>query len=233
MLDESYRDEHPSICPGPHVVLVVTDTGSGMSAEVRARIFEPFFTTKEIGKGTGLGLATVYGMVKQAGGWIWVYSEVGRGTAFKIYLPRTDEPPTPLTEPVKVDVHGTETIMIVEDQADVRALALTGLAAFGYVTYGASTGQEALVLCRQITEKIDLVVTDVVMPDMNGRQLAQHLAQIRPEARILFMSGYTADVIAHRGELDADVEYLQKPFTPHSLARKIRAVLAAKKGYAS
>jgi two-component system cell cycle sensor histidine kinase/response regulator CckA len=225
-LDESYQREHPEIRPGHFVMLAVSDSGCGMSPEVRARIFEPFFTTKEPGKGTGLGLATVYGMVKQGGGWIWVYSEPGRGTTFKIYLPRTDEPLSLIAPKLESDVFGSETIVIVEDQVEVRKLALAGLTGFGYSAHGAGTGKEALAFCQEFQHPIDLVVTDVVMPDMNGLQVAQHIARLRPEVRILFMSGYTTDVIAHRGVLDTGVEYLQKPFTPESLARKIREVLA-------
>jgi two-component system cell cycle sensor histidine kinase/response regulator CckA len=227
-LDEDYRSEHHGVRRGPHVMLAVSDTGLGMSPEIRARIFEPFFTTKEIGKGTGLGLATVYGMVKQGGGWIWVYSEPGRGTTFKIYLPRTDEPLSPKTLSIQADARGSETILVVEDEVEVRTLAVAGLESFGYLVYGASTGKEALDLCRELADKIDVVVTDVVMPDMNGREVARQIAEIHPGARILFTSGYTADVIAHRGELDADVDYLPKPFTPESLARKIREILSHK-----
>jgi two-component system cell cycle sensor histidine kinase/response regulator CckA len=228
-LDEDYRSEHHGVRGGPHVMLAVSDTGLGMSPEIRARIFEPFFTTKEIGKGTGLGLATVYGMVKQSGGWIWVYSEPGRGSTFKIYLPRTEELLSPKTPSIKTDARGSETILVVEDEVEVRTLAVAGLESFGYLVYGAGTGKEALDLCRELADEIDVVVTDVVMPDMNGREVARQIARIHPGARILFMSGYTAEVISHRGELDADVDYFPKPFTPESLARKIREVLAHKR----
>ena len=225
-LDQSYEDEHPEVRPGPHVMLAVTDTGCGISPEVRSKIFEPFFTTKEVGKGTGLGLATVYGMVKQGGGWIWVYSEPGRGTTFKIYLPRTDEPLSSITRVVSVDLRGRETVLVVEDQIEVRTLAVAGLTAFGYQVLAAGTGKEALAFCHDFTGNLDVVVTDVVMPDMNGREVAEQVALLQPKSRIIFMSGYTADVIAHRGVLDTGVEYLQKPFTPESLARKIREILA-------
>src|SRR5258708_37806457 len=170
-------------------MLAVSDTGSGMGPEIRARIFEPFFTTKDVGKGTGLGLATVYGMVKQGGGWIWVYSEPGRGTTFKIYLPRTDQPLSLITPSIKPDVHGHETTLVVEDQVEVQRLALAGLAVFGYAAHGASTGNEALAFCSEFAGNIDVVVTDVVMRDMNGREVARQVAQLRPKARILFMSG--------------------------------------------
>jgi two-component system cell cycle sensor histidine kinase/response regulator CckA len=227
-LDESYRVEHPAVRPGNHVMLAITDSGIGMSPEVRERIFEPFFTTKELGKGTGLGLATVYGMVKQVGGWIWVYSELGKGTTFKIYLPRTDKAisvaaPTPIA-----NVRGHETVLVVEDQPEVRTLALTGLASFGYSVHGAGTGRQAVTFCREFPGEIDLVLTDVVMPDMNGREVAMQILRLRPKALILFMSGYTENVIVHRGVLDENVEYLQKPFTPDLLAKKVREVLGRK-----
>ncbi len=227
-LDESYRAQHPGVTPGPHIMLAITDTGVGMSPEITARIFEPFFTTKELGKGTGLGLATVYGMVKQGQGWIWVYSEPDRGTTFKIYLPRTDAEPSQTRPAVKTDLHGSETILVVEDEEEVRKLALVGLASFGYSVYGAGSGREALAFCRDFSQTIDMVVTDVVMTDMNGREVATQISVVRPNASILFMSGYTANVIAHRGVLDAGVQYLQKPFTPESLARKVREVLSLK-----
>ncbi len=227
-LDESYRAQHPGVTPGPHIMLAITDTGVGMSPEISARIFEPFFTTKELGKGTGLGLATVYGMVKQGQGWIWVYSEPGRGTTFKIYLPRTDQEPSQARPVVKADLHGSETILVVEDEEEVRKLALAGLRGFGYSVYGAGSGREALAFCRDFSQTIHIVVTDVVMTDMNGREVATQISLVRPDASILFMSGYTANVIAHRGVLDAGVQYLQKPFTPESLARKVREVLSLK-----
>jgi two-component system, cell cycle sensor histidine kinase and response regulator CckA len=225
-LEEGYRSEHQGVRAGPHVMLAVTDSGTGISPEIRARIFEPFFTTKELGKGTGLGLATVYGMVKQGGGWIWVYSEPGQGTTFKIYFPRTDQPLSLMTPATRADLRGNETILVVEDQLEVRTLALIGLAAHGYSVHGVTSGKEALAFCREFTGDIDLVVTDVVMQEMNGREVARQVGQLKPKARILFISGYTTDVIAHRGVLETDVEYLQKPFTPDSLARKIRKVLA-------
>jgi two-component system cell cycle sensor histidine kinase/response regulator CckA len=206
-------------------MLAVTDTGEGIPPEVQARIFEPFFTTKEAGKGTGLGLATVYGMVKSCGGWIWVYSELKRGTTFKIYLPRTDKELTPAAAATVADVRGHETILIVEDQADVRALAVSGLAHYGYAAHGVASGAEALRFCREFNGGIDAVVTDVVMPEMNGREVARQVAELRPNARILFVSGYTTNLIVHDGTLEAGVEYLQKPFTPESLARKIRELL--------
>jgi PAS domain S-box-containing protein len=229
-LDEEYLAEHRELKAGEYVMLAISDTGIGMDAETRARIFEPFFTTKELGKGTGLGLATVYGVVKQSGGWIWVYSEPGRGTTFKIYLPRTDKPESLGGTRPKTEVRGSETILVVEDYAEVRALALSGLAGLGYAVHGASSGKEALAFCREFAGPIHLVVTDVVMTDMNGREVANQISQVRPDARILFMSGYTAEVIAHHGVLDAGMEYLQKPFTPECLAQKVREVLGSGTG---
>jgi PAS domain S-box-containing protein len=228
--DETYRAAHPEVRLGPHVMLAITDTGMGMTPEVQAKIFEPFFTTKEIGKGTGLGLATVYGMVKQSGGWIWVYSEPGRGTTFKVYLPRTDEPLSKPRTPVIRGLHGTETILVVEDQSDLRTLAVTALSRYGYSVHGAGSGNDALTFCRDFESPIHLVLTDVVMPDMNGRELAGRMAALRPDTHILYMSGYTANVIVHHGVVDDGVAFLQKPFTPESLAAKVREVLSLNGG---
>jgi two-component system cell cycle sensor histidine kinase/response regulator CckA len=230
LLDETYQASRPEVRPGPYSMLAVTDTGEGMSPEIQARIFEPFFTTKELGKGTGLGLATVYGMVKTAGGWIWVYSEPGSGTTFKVYLPQTDQPVTSAAPEAPREVRGSETILIVEDHGDVRGLAVAGLAGYGYSAHGVSSGLEALQFCREFPGEIHLVLTDVVMADMNGREVARQVAQLRPASRILYMSGYTNNVIVHQGILDTGVEYLQKPFTPESLARKIREVLGRSTG---
>jgi two-component system, cell cycle sensor histidine kinase and response regulator CckA len=228
--DETYCAAHPEVRLGPHVMLAITDTGTGMTPEVQAKIFDPFFTTKEIGKGTGLGLATVYGMVKQSRGWIWVYSEPGRGTTFKIYLPRTDEPLSKPRTPVLRGLQGTETILVVEDQTDLRALAVTALSRYGYSVHGAGSGNDALAFCRDFESPIHLVLTDVVMPDMNGRELAGRMSALRPDTHILYMSGYTANVIVHHGVVDDGVAFLQKPFTPESLAAKVREVLSVNGG---
>ncbi len=231
-LDETFAKRHAPTRPGRYVMLAVSDTGSGMDEETRARIFEPFFTTKQLGKGTGLGLATVYGIVKQSGGYIWVYSEPGMGSTFKIYLPSVEaeisqekvsetSPPLP---------RGSETVLLVEDDRTVRLLASEMLEMNGYTVLEARDGREALDLVRRHGHPIDLLLTDVVMPQMSGRQLAEGVASIHPGIRVLYMSGYTDGVIAHHGVLDAGVAYLQKPFTADFLARKVREVLDARAG---
>jgi hypothetical protein len=229
-LDEAYSESHREVRPGPHVMLAVSDTGTGMTPEVQQRIFEPFFTTKPAGSGTGLGLALVHGIVRQGGGWIWVYSEPGVGTTFKIYFPATPETPAaPLEIPEKTETRGHETILVVEDQSEVRNLAVMVLERYGYRVLSACGGQEAIALASQFDGEIHLLLTDVVMPGMDGHTLAQHLTEIR-SLRVLFMSGYTENAVAHRGILDAGLHYLQKPFTPDSLAQKIRAVLSEDPG---
>jgi PAS domain S-box-containing protein len=224
LLDEEYCAAHSGIHPGAYVMLSVTDTGTGMTPEVQQRLFEPFFTTKPVGSGTGLGLATVHGMVRQSGGWIWVYSEPGAGATFKIYLPATDVAVSVPPAIVKKDVRGNETILVVEDQDEVRSLAVTVLERYGYRVLSAAGGEEALVLAKGFPGSIHLLLTDIVMPGMNGRALATQLTAQRT-MRVLFMSGYTETAIAHRGILDPGLEYIQKPFTPESLAEKVREVL--------
>ncbi|MCX8116574.1 MAG: PAS domain S-box protein [Desulfobacterota bacterium] len=226
-LDEEYAKRHVGVNPGPYVMLSISDTGVGMTPEVKERIFEPFFTTKERGKGTGLGLSTVYGIVKQSGGNIWVYSEPGQGTTFKIYLPRVDEPPPEerreeVTREIPV---GGETVLVVEDEEAVRKLAVRFLKKLGYRVLEASDGGEALLLCEKHPDPIHLILSDVVLPGINGREVVERLQKIHPEARALFMSGYTDNVIVHFGILEGGVEFLQKPFTLEKLARKVREVL--------
>jgi PAS domain S-box-containing protein len=226
-LDEGYAAQHAGVQPGPYVLLSVTDTGAGMTDEVMQHVFEPFFTTKGTGVGTGLGLSTVYGIVKQAGGWIWVYSEPGKGSTFKIYLPRAGGAPEPFSAPVAPaeTLRGTETVLVVEDQPEVRKLMLAKLESQGYRLLEAANGSEALSLCERHLEPIHLLITDVVMPGMTGRELARLLLALRPSMKTLYTSGYPANAIAHQGVLDPGVAYLPKPFSPAQLAAKVRNVL--------
>ncbi len=226
-LGEEYVKNHVGAQAGPHVMLAVSDTGSGMDQKTQARIFEPFFTTKELGKGTGLGLSTVYGIVKQSGGNIWVYSEVGRGTTFKVYLPRVDEGAQQYKRSSHLDeiFQGTETILLVEDEEMLRKLAQQTLRMYGYQVLDAADGKSAISLCLQHKGPIHLALTDVIMPGLSGREVANRLLELRPEMRVLFMSGYTDDAIVHQGALEEAANFIQKPFAPDSLARKVREVL--------
>jgi CheY-like chemotaxis protein len=205
----------------------VSDNGAGIAAEHLPHIFEPFFTTKDIGKGTGLGLATVQGIVQQSGGFIWVYSEPDHGTVFKIYLPRVDEAVSKDDDTPEQDARGTETILVVEDVAAVRAVTREMLQRYGYQVLDAADGVTALQLAKDFHAPIHLLLTDVVMPDLSGRDLAEQLSAARPEVKVLFMSGYTDDAVVRHGILEEGIAYLQKPFTPRSLAGKVRQVLSA------
>jgi CheY-like chemotaxis protein len=226
-LDEEYARSHNSVQPGSYIMLAVSDTGHGIDAKTRERIFEPFFTTKEVGKGTGLGLSTVYGIVKQSGGNIWVYSEVGRGTTFKVYFPIVKQPAEAiqrLTRPIELP-GGSETVLLVEDEDLVRKMAKEILQMSGYYVLEARQGIEALALTKEFDKPIHLMVTDVVMPQMSGPELAGHLERSSPHIRVLYMSGYTDEAIVHHGVLKEGVAFLEKPFTPDALALKVREVL--------
>jgi len=227
ILDDSYVRQHQPVEPGRYVMLAVSDTGVGMSAETLTRIFEPFYTTKEVGKGTGLGLSMVYGIVKQSGGYVWVYSEPNQGTTFKIYLPRVDQPVEGMAADKQPEfvMRGTETVLLVEDDPQLRQLSSSVLRHCGYNVLTASTPEEGLAICDTNHNDIRLLVTDVVMPRMNGRQLAERVSMMRPKIRVLYISGYTDNAIVHYGVLDPGLWFLPKPFTLSSLVAKVREVL--------
>jgi PAS domain S-box-containing protein len=228
-LDESYARLHAPVQPGDYTMLVITDTGIGMDTETQSRIFEPFFTTKGT-KGTGLGLSTVYGIVKQSGGYIWVYSEPGRGTSFKVYMPHVtaeevaavEKPAAPAVVPLET---ARETILVVEDEVNLRRLTRQFLENQGYTVLEAADGAEAVQICVAHQGIIHLLLTDVIMPGMNGRELAHRVSEIRPNMKVLYMSGYTENAIGHNGTLDAGITLLQKPFTLHALKAKVREVI--------
>ncbi len=228
-LDETYTQAYSHLRPGPYVMLAVADTGTGMDEATKARIFEPFFTTKEPGKGTGLGLATVFGIAKQSGGHVAVSTELGRGTAFKVYLPRIEvmaEAGVSGSRQVAV-AHGTETILLTEDEPALRALARHILQMHGYTVLEAGRGEKALRIAEEYKGTIHLLVTDVVMPAISGRHLAERLTAVRPGVKVLYLSGYTDDAVVRHGVLQAETAFLQKPFTPLALAIKVREVLDA------
>jgi two-component system cell cycle sensor histidine kinase/response regulator CckA len=228
-LGPSFVVARPGSQPGPHILLQVSDTGMGMDAETRGRVFEPFFTTKAVGKGSGLGLATVYGIVKQSGGYIDVSSEPTQGSVFTVYLPRVMEgAPTPQDQqPADPAGAGGETVLLVEDEPGVRSLARRALQRFGYRVLEAGNGQEALMVARRFESAIDLLLTDVVMPEMGGRELAQILKRERPATRVLYTSGYPDTAGLQEEVQEAVVAYLPKPYTPEELAQKVRDVLDA------
>jgi two-component system cell cycle sensor histidine kinase/response regulator CckA len=228
VLDEAFAHEHLGVTAGPHVMLAVTDTGTGIDKAILSRIFEPFFTTKATGKGTGLGLSTVFGIVQQSGGSVWVSSEPGQGTSFKVYLPRVDdEMETIRSADPPSTLRGSETILLVEDDDQVRAVARGILGERGYHVIEARNAGEALLVVEKHTATIHLLLSDVVMPQMSGPELAKRLATVRPQMRVLCMSGYTDDSIVRHGVLDGQIAYIQKPITPETLGTKVREVLGA------
>jgi CheY-like chemotaxis protein len=224
-LDENHRRGQQFIRPGNYVTLLVSDTGMGMDRETQSRIFEPFFTTKEKGKGTGLGLSTVYGIVKQSGGYVVVQSELGRGTTFHIYLPQVEGAAEKHSVAVPEAVGGTETILLVEDEESVRQLVRDTLSAKGYQVLEAENGEAGMAAAARHQGTIDLVITDVVMPGMGGREMVKQLIEARPGTRVLYLSGYTEDAIVSDGSIEKGTAFLQKPFTLQSLSRKVREVL--------
>jgi two-component system cell cycle sensor histidine kinase/response regulator CckA len=228
-LDDSYKDVHQQVVPGPYVMLTVGDSGSGMDRDTQARIFDPFFTTKELGKGTGLGLATVYGIVKQSGGYIWVYSEVAKGTVFKIYLPRVEQSTKAIkrreSKEAEAVFRGCETILLAEDSESLREMACEYLESVGFTVLEAASGPEALQKAKEFDRPIHLLLTDVVMPEMTGPELAKQMTALFPGIKIIFTSGYTDDAIARQGVLDPGVAFIPKPYRPKALAHKIREVL--------
>jgi PAS domain S-box-containing protein len=233
-LDGAYASKHLDAIPGEYVMLAISDTGTGMDQNTQSRIFEPFFTTKAKDKGTGLGLSTVYGIIRQSGGSIWVYSELGKGTTFKVYLPLVEEEPRQAVATANaVSMKGgSETVLLVEDEDMVRKLASELLAEGGYTVLEANGGEAAIHLGKEHTARIDLLITDVVMPKLSGKEVAEQLRAIHPETRVLFMSGYTDEAIVHHGIVDSGIAFIQKPFSERALAQKIRDVLDATNGHA-
>ncbi len=229
-LEQDYTHQHAAVIPGNYIMLAVSDNGMGMTQEIKSRIFEPFFTTKEEGKGTGLGLATCFGIVKQSDGHIWVYSEPRQGTTFRIYLPQVETAAIrlPKFDSFKLLPQGTETILLVEDEIAVRSLAARILRDQGYTVLEANNGEDALNLVRKFTNtEIHLLLTDVVMPRLGGKALSEQLKVIRPDIKVLFTSGYTGNTVVHHNVLDTGTMFLQKPFLPTILARKVRDALDA------
>src|SRR6266850_2815708 len=227
ILDHDSVGRYPDLKPGGYVMLAISDTGTGMTPEVQSRLFEPFFSTKGVGHGTGLGLATSYGVLKQSGGHINAYSEPGRGTTFKIYLPhgRAESQAAPSAAPTNLP-RGTETILLVEDDPALREMASMLLERLGYSVLEAANGLSAIAIVEQRGDKsIDLLFTDVIMPELNGKQLSERILALHPETRVLFTSAYTENAIVHQGVLNKGVALLQKPFTPAAMAHKVREAL--------
>jgi CheY-like chemotaxis protein len=226
-LDQAFSAEVAGASPGPYVMLAVSDTGEGMDADTKAHIFEPFFTTKGLGKGTGLGLSTVYGIVKQSGGCISVYSEPGRGSTFKVYLPRVQDAVRAQrkVEARGVETQGRETILVVEDEPMIRELVETMLQSRGYSVLMVDDPLRAVAFSAQYSGPIHLLLTDVIMPGISGREIADQISAQRPEMKVIFVSGYTPNAIVHHGILDEDLNFLQKPFTAGTLTHKVREVL--------
>jgi len=229
-VDEAYCREHPYVTPGEYAMVSFSDTGAGMDAATRERIFEPFFTTKGEGKGTGLGMSTVYGIVKQNGGFVQVYSEPGQGTTIRVHFPRVQDEAEDLVEKVaEGSLGGTETVLVVEDEEQILVLSKRILEQFGYRVLTARTPGDACRLVEEQEGDIHLLLTDVILPGMNGKELKERIETMRPGIKTVFMSGYTANAIARRGILEKGVAFLQKPFSLASLARKVRQVLDSRK----
>jgi len=226
-LNENFSAKHIGVPAGPHVTISISDTGIGMDEETQSHLFEPFFTTKGPGRGTGLGLATAYGIVRQSGGAIGMFSELGTGTTARIYLPLVEDQTAAASERAQAhpELDGVETILLVEDEARVRKLIVDVLTGRGYRVMEATRGEEAIRLCKQHRGKIDLAVVDVVMPEMSGPGVVKQIALVCPDARVLYISGYTDEAIVHHGIPQSGAAFLQKPFMPNALARKVREVL--------
>ena len=224
---KEYTEQNPEANPGKYVMLAVSDTGCGMAKEIKSQIFDPFFTTKHEGEGTGLGLSTVYGIIKQINGFVNVYSEPGEGTTFKLYIPKTDEI-TKLQEKrvlTEDQLYGSETILVVEDETGVRNIAVRSLKKYGYKVIEAENGGIGYLKCRKAEKPIDLIVTDVIMPEMNGKEFVESVREFWPDMKVLYMSGYTYNVIAKKGIIEGEVAFISKPFDPLPFLRKVRNVL--------
>ena len=226
-LDEAYAEGHAEVTAGEYVLLAISDSGTGIDAKTQARMFEPFFTTKPVGKGTGLGLSTVYGIVRQSGGHIWVYSEEGRGTTFKVYFPRTSTPASPRVEPAPSApvAPANQTVLLVEDEEAVRQAAVRVLRHLGYHVLAAATAEEARSFAAHHAGPIHVMLTDVVMPKVSGPALATELAEVRPQMKVVFMSGYTGNSMSHEAGIQEGALFLDKPFSPATLSAKLREAL--------